>query len=232
MNVIDITGVIRNGMWNYEEPFPKFRMRPLDRVPWVEADVYAEVFEGMHSQTGTYLETPAHYYGSDASYNVADIPLGKLVDRRCIVLKLDGSLFESPEARIPITVQMLESCPGGERIAEDDAILVATGWGKHWMDERYLERSPYFTYEAIKWLIKKRPVLLGSDFPRWDHLTKSERFFPEFYEADILMLAPCVNLETVRRPDVRLTVLPLHISGTSAVPCRAILMEEADKDDK
>jgi kynurenine formamidase len=84
----------------------------------------------------------------------------------------------------------------------------------------------------MKWLIGKKPFLLGSDFPRWDHLTKSERFFPEFFAADILMLAPCVNLEAVRKPDVRLTALPLHIPGTSAVPCRAIVMEEENGDGK
>lgn len=232
MNVIDITGEIRDGMWNYEEPFPKFRMKPLDRVPWVEAEVYAEVFEGLHSQTGTYLETPAHYYGGEGSYCVADIPVGKLVDMRCIVLKLDESLFEHADSRVPIDVPMLESCPGSGMISEGDAVLVAAGWGKHWMDGWYLDRSPYYTYEAMKWLIGKKPFLLGSDFPRWDHLTKSERFFPEFFAADILMLAPCVNLEAVRRPDVRLTALPLHIPGTSAVPCRAIVMEEENGDDK
>ncbi|RKN74186.1 cyclase family protein [Paenibacillus ginsengarvi] len=225
MNVIDITGLIAGGMWNYEEPFPSFRMRPLGRVPWVDSEVYAEVFEGMHSQTGTYLETPAHYFGNDNWYGVADIPVEKLVNRRCIVLQLDGEAFESGERRIPIDAAMLEQCAGSGQIREGDAILVGTGWGRRWMDPVFLERSPYFTYGAMKWLIGKKPFLLGSDVPRWDNLAKSEQFFREFYEADILMLAPCVNLELVTASEVRLTALPLRIPGTSAVPCRAIVVE-------
>lgn len=238
MNVIDLTGVIREGMWNYEPPFPAFRMKPLDKVPWVKGDVYCEVFEGMHSQTGTYLETPAHYYGNDKSYLVADIPVSKLVDIPCKVLMLDereyAGEYEGAEAvagpRKPIDAETLKRCPGSERIAEGDAILVATGWGKHWMDACYLDQSPYFTYDAMQWLISQRPFLLGSDFPRWDNLERSEGFFADFFAANILMLAPCVNLEQVTRPDVRLTALPLHIPGTSAVPCRAVIMEEDDGD--
>lgn len=232
MNVIDITGVIQNGMWNYEEPFPAFRMRPLDRVPWVEAAVYAEVFEGLHSQTGTYLETPAHYFGGETSYFVADIPIDKLVNMRCVVLMLDEAELDFPGRRVPIDAAMLEKCAGSDRIRPGDAILVGTGWGKYWMDGCYLERSPYFTYDAMKWLIGKKPYVLGSDFPRWDNLGKSEQFFADFYEADILMLAPCINLESVRQSEVRLTALPLNIPGTSAVPCRAIIMEEDGGDGK
>lgn len=228
MNVIDLTGVIREGMWNYEWPFPSFRMRPLDKVPWVRGDVYCEVFEGMHSQTGTYLETPAHFFGNDRSYSVAEIPVSKLVDMPCKVLMLNESEFASAGPRKPIDAGMLERCPGSKLLAEGDAILVGTGWGKHWMDACYLEQSPYFTYDAMEWLIARKPFLLGSDFPRWDNLPKSEGFFADFYEADILMLAPCVNLEQVKRPDVRLTALPLHIPGTSAVPCRAVIMEEEE----
>ena len=29
MNVYDITGPIRDGMWNYEPPFPTFHLKPL-----------------------------------------------------------------------------------------------------------------------------------------------------------------------------------------------------------
>ncbi|WP_409344060.1 cyclase family protein [Paenibacillus sp. MBLB4367] len=226
MKIIDLTGMIREGMWNYEKPFPSFRMRPLERVPWVDGDVYAEVFEGMHSQTGTYLETPAHFYGNDGSYSVADVPIGRLVDMPCKVLMLEEREFDRGGPRKLIDAGMLERCAGSPLIEQGDAILVGTGWGRHWMDAHYLEHSPYFTRSAMEWLIARKPFLLGTDFPRWDNLAKSEGFFPAFYEADILMLAPCVNLEKVGRPAVRLTALPLHIPGTSAVPCRAVIMEE------
>ena len=64
MNVTDITGPVKEGMWKYDPPFPTFHMRPLGEVPWAGGGVSCEVFEGLHSQSGTYLETPAHFYGN------------------------------------------------------------------------------------------------------------------------------------------------------------------------
>ena len=94
------------------------------------------------------------------------------------------------------------------------------------MDQHYLEHSPYFTNEAMQWLISKKPFLLGTDFPRWENLIKPEGFFESFYTADILMLAPCVNLESIIKSKVKLTALPMNIPGTSCVPCRALIVEE------
>lgn len=232
MKVIDITGQIREGMWNYEWPFPEFRMRPLGKVPWVDKEVYCEIFDGLHSQTGTYLETPAHFYGNGNCYMIADVPVEKLVNIPCVVLKLEESLFDNSSERKPITREMLEGCEGSSNIPEGCAILVGTGWGKYWMDKCYLEYSPYFTYEAMKWLISKKPFLLGSDVPRWENLTRPEGFFADFYAADILMLAPCVNLEKVTCSIQMLTVLPLNVPGTSCVPCRGVLIEGSDKFDR
>lgn len=223
--IIDITGTIKEGMWNYEHPFPKFKIRPLPKVPWVEKDVFCEIFEGLHSQTGTYLETPAHYYGNDKTYLLIDVPVEKLINVDCVVLNLEDKNTKNENGKISITVEDLENCENASYINEGDAILVAAGWDKYWMEDRYLKDSPYFTYDAMMWLINKRPFILGSDFARWDNLDKSENFFSEFYEADILMMAPCVDLGRVTKPRVKLTVLPLKIPGTSCTPCRAVITQ-------
>ena len=49
--------------------------------------------------------------------------------------------------------------------------------------------------------------------------------FDIFYKADILMLAPLVNLENVGVNNLSLTVLPLNVIGTSCAPSRAIITE-------
>ena len=40
------------------------------------------------------------------------------------------------------------------------------------------------------------------------------------------MLAPLVNLEQIPTTRVKLTALPLHIPGTSCIPCRAVITED------
>ncbi len=226
--VMDITGTIEKGMWNYEEPFPKFDIKPLGRVPWVDCEVHCEVFYGLHSQTGTYLETPAHYYGNDKSYHTVDIPIEKLINIPCTILNISEENFTHIPERVPVTKDMLERCTGSQDIDEKSAVLIGTGWGRNWMNRAFLDRSPYFTYEAMMWLISKAPILIGTDFPRWENLREREGFFDKFYSEDILMLAPCVNLEKIKKSKALLTVLPVKISGTSCVPCRAVIMEEGD----
>jgi len=217
MRIIDITGEIYQGMWNYEPPFPKVKIKPLPEVPWVETKVYCEIFEGLHSQTGTYIETPAHFLGGK-SYNLDEVNLEMLIDINCIILK-------PKRGGRNITAESIINAEGFSEICENDAVLVCCDWGSHWRDENYLKNSPYFTKEAMDLLISKKPFLLGSDFPRWENIENPEGFFPDFYDANILMLAPCVNLEKCEKTRNLLTVAPLNISSTSCVPCRAFIKE-------
>ncbi|MBQ8868804.1 MAG: cyclase family protein [Oscillospiraceae bacterium] len=212
--IIDITGELYSGMWSYGSPFPSLEIKPLAEVEWVKYDIYAEVFEGLNSQSGTYLETPAHLLG-EASYPLIDVPVEKLVDIPCVVLNVGNVRGE------PITRQMLENCKNADKIQEGCAILVCAQYGEKWKDGDYLASCPYFTREAMDWLISKKPFLLGSDFPRWDNLEKPQGFWLDFYNADILMLAPVVNIEEV--DSALLTVLPIKAAVTSCAPCRAIL---------
>lgn len=224
MKIIDVTGPIRDDMWNYEPPFPKYKIRPLTQPDWVDTKVYCEIFDGLHSQTGTYFETPAHFYGPEKSYNLDRLPLEKLVNVRCSHIKLPVNAFDTGK-REKITVQMLENASKDIDIKEGDALIFSCGWGKYWSDAKYLETSPFLSYEAMEWLISKKPFILGSDVPRWENLEKPEGFFKIFYDADILMLCPLVSLETVGTSNLTLTALPLNIVGTSCAPCRAYITE-------
>lgn len=224
--ITDITGIIDEGMWNYEEPFPKIKIKPLPPVPWVKGKVYCEIFEGLHSQTGTYLETPAHHFGNDNCYLLIDVPAEKLVDVPCVVLNIGMWDKDMSKGRRGITVADLEACPNAKDIREGDAILVGTGWGRYWMDKDYLNGSPYFTKEAMEWLIAKKPFILGGDSARWENLEKPEGFFPAFYNANILMAGPFVDLEKIGTKRCKLTILPLKVPKTSCAPARAIIIED------
>ena len=223
MEIIDITGKIADGMWNYKAPFPRFKRQSVGNIPWVSQKVYSDVFEGMHSQTGTYLETPAHFFGYERSYSIADIPLDKLVDIPCTLMKLDMTAGTNGKEKKVIGLADLERMDTAESIFPGGAILISTGWSEHWFEEKFTEESPYFTYEAMMWLIAKKPFLLGSDFPCWDSAQNPQGFFGEFYSADILMLGPCDRLSDIKEKTGWLTALPLNIQGACASSCRAFL---------
>lgn len=223
--IIDLTGPMYTGMWNYEPPFPTLDVQPLPSVDWVESKLYCEIFSGLHSQSGTYLETPAHLLGYEKSYYLSEVPLAKLVDIPTVVLKPSG-LIPDETGRAPITGDMLRTCQ--KEIAPGCAVLVCTGWGKKWRDADYLSASPYFTADAMDFLIQKHPFILGSDLPRWENLSKPQNFFPKFYDANILMAGPFVNLEQIASPAPRLTLLPLNIEKTCCAPVRAFVRDTDD----
>ncbi|HHU52768.1 MAG TPA: cyclase family protein [Clostridiaceae bacterium] len=221
--ILDITGVIEEGMWNYDYPYPEINIKPLPKVDWVDGEVFSEIFEGLHSQTGTYLETPAHYFGNNNSYLLIDVPVEKLVSIDCTVLQVADYNIEDLNNRPAITLEDLLTCEGAEEIEEGNAIVVGTGWGKYWKHKDYLNLSPFFKREAIEWIISKKPLLLGSDLARWENLEKPEGFFPAFYKADILMAGPFINIEKIEKTKCKLTILPLKVVRTSCAPCRAIV---------
>lgn len=226
MLIYDISGIIQDKMWNYGTPFPEFHIQSIGNVAWTANKVYCEEFDGMHSQTGTYLETPAHFYGYENSYLINDVPLEKLVNIDCNIIMLDENDYSINCDKKVITTNSLIKCMTNHTIKEGNAIIVGTGWGKYWMNKDYLYRSPYFSIDAIEWLISKKPIIMGTDFPRWENIDNPEGLFPLFYKNNILMLAPCINIENVIGNLLKLTVLPLRIQGTCCTPCRAILIDD------
>lgn len=226
--IIDITGIIDKGMWNYEPPFTEINIKPLPPIPWLDGKtVGCEIFEGLHSQSGTYLETPAHSYGNNnGSYALIEVPVDKIYEIPCVVLNV--GLFEKDyeNGRHGITVDELKACFNADQIQEGDAVIVGTGWGKYWFDPENLDYAPYFTYDALEWLISKKPFLIGGDSARWDNLEHPQGFWDDFYGSDILMGGPFVDLEKCTAARCKLTILPPKFPITSCAPSRAVIIEE------
>lgn len=225
MKIYDITGKITKGMWSYGFPFPSFEMHPLPQPEWVTTRIWCDIFYGMNSQTGTYLETPAHLLGPEQSYNLEKVEVSELVDIPTVLLKLNPDMHV-PGQRAKVTEDMLEEALGGRHVNRNTAMILSTGWGSHWFDKDYLDGSPFISSGAMKWIVEKHPFILGADMPRWENLKKPEGIFPMFYAANILMLAPLVIPTEINHEILSLTVLPIRVMGTCCAPCRAILKGE------
>ena len=226
MKVIDVTGKICNGMWTFGELFPKVRIEERSGVCEGFGDYFYTEFVGMHAQVGTYLETPAHFYGFENSYLINDIPLEKLYNIDCVVLKVNKDVSD-PTKHVAVTKEDLLRAADGVEIHPGDCIVVAFDWDRYWMDdEHYFPCSPYFTYDAMKWIIDQRPSILATDTPAWENLSDPGGFFPEFYAANILMLAALSNLSEVSASRSKITIMPLKVEGCAASPCRVVIVEE------
>lgn len=213
--IVDITGPIYEGMWTYGLPYAPFRMEQIPPVDWVAYPTYSQNVS-LNVQTGTYLETGAHMYTNMRTIDRLG-PDDLFLDAHILYLEPKGarSIIQAEEIK-PLT----------DGIEPGKAILVCTGWGESWEKPRFLPDTPHFSANAMDHLLSLKPALVGADLPRWDSLDNPQGFFPRFFEQDVLLLAPVVNLEQFGETTGKLIVLPLPIRGACASPCRAILMSE------
>ena len=208
-------------MWNYGDPFPDYKKIPVEQPRWVPYPVKADIFYGLHSQTGTYFETPGHFPAAGHIYDVSDIPLAQLIDIPAHVLHVHKKETVNRE---PVTAEDINEAltAYGRLIPNGAAVLIDAGWGVNWDEPFYLSGSLYFTYGALTRLMDLSPVLLATDFPRWENPDRPEGIFPVFYSKNIWMLAPVINLHCVNDPGL-LSVLPLNVRDSCCAPCRAFI---------
>ncbi|MEZ4866609.1 MAG: cyclase family protein [Caldilineaceae bacterium] len=219
MRIIDISGPIEDGMWSYGDPYPTPRIEQIPPPAWLDYPVYSQTVS-MAVQSGTYLETAAHMDRSQ-------MPIDQLPFARCY--QIDAVALWIPKATNgAITVADLLAAQERQRVTlrPGDALLVGTGWDQQWHEPNYVTDPPYFLAETIEWILAQQVALLGADTPRYDSPHNPQNFFPKFFQQDILLLAPLVNLDQVQQPRGKLTALPLKIKDACASPVRALWIEE------
>lgn len=217
MRIIDITGTITHGMWTYGPPFPEVRIEQIPQPPWCPFEVNSWKFS-FAGQTGTYLQTGLHFKKGRPA--LIDIPIEQLVNRDGVLLRIPGKEHEEDV----ITIDDLERC--GADIRPGDGVIVSIGRDKLWNRPDFVWDSPYYTRAAMDWLLDHRPFLVAGDWPKWESLKNPQYVFDRFFEQGTLLLAPVVNLDEIRRPRFKLTVLPLKIAETAHTPARAVVIEE------
>lgn len=219
MRIVDISGPIEDNMWSYGDPYPAPRIEQIPPPPWLDYPVYSQTVS-FAVQSGTYLETAAHLDRSR-------MPIDQLPLARCYMIEA-VALWIPKAANGGITLDDLLQAQQrqGVEVRQGDALLVGTGWDKQWHDPIYVTDPPYFTAAAMGWILDQQLALLGGDTPRYDSPHNPQNFLPKFFQTEMLLLAPLVNLEQVQQPRGKLIALPLKIKDACASPVRALWIEE------
>jgi kynurenine formamidase len=170
----------------------------------------------MVANTGTYLDTPAHRFpgGLDLSglalETVADLE-GVLVDVRDRVRThraIDGTAFEGVDVR-------------------DRAVLIATGWDRHWGTPAYLTGHPFLTSDAAAVLVARGAALVGIDSLNVDSLDDMARpAHTVILGAGRPLLEHLAGLEALPAKGFRVFAVPPRIRGMGTFPVRAFAIVE------
>ncbi len=225
MRIIDISGTIYNGMWSYADYYPDFNLKSVE-FEFGGEKYSVDVFEGMHAQTGTYIESPEIFSEGGKGGGLNDIvPIEKLFMIDAYVLQIPYDKLGIKDGKRYISLDDIKGAEKGP-IPEGSAILVGTGYGKNWDKDDYVDRAWFFKKDALYYLIDKKPFLLGGDSPVWENAVNPEGAFKRFYGAGILLFSPCVNLEKINKYHVKLTALPLKVLKAGVCPVRAVVVED------
>jgi arylformamidase len=220
MRLIDISGVMEEGMWYYEVLYPPVEVRELDPLEWPDGGgkIYGQAIT-FGSQSGTHVATGAHIYADGR--DVASIPI-----ERCVAPAVISEVDVGPSE--PITLEQVQGSlkERGIEVTAGDALIVATGWDDHWNTDRYLEESPRLSRELVDWAIDNEMSYIASDIPLFDTYWE-EGFWPRLYASETLVLAPLVGIKGLDVTRARLVATPIKIKGSCGSPCRAFLEIDA-----
>ena len=109
----------------------------------------------MVANTGTYLDTPFHRYARGKDLAQLDL---------YSVANLDGLVIRCPGVREIDEIRFRALELNGDLDVNGKAILLHTGWDKHWRTEEYSNGNhPYLTAAAATYLAKNGAALVGID---------------------------------------------------------------------
>jgi len=164
----------------------------------------------LAGNTGTYLDTPYHRYAGGA--DLADLDLETLVDLPLELFRLT----DASERRIPAAVFY-------DRELQGKAVLLHTGWDRHFGTPAYAVGAPYLDGDAAAYLITAGVVLVGIDSINIDDAeTSRERpAHSQLLAAGVHVVEHLTNLAAVPPTGDRFTAVPPKVLQFGTFPVRA-----------
>jgi kynurenine formamidase len=166
MPYIDLSHTIEHGMVTYKGlPAPvicDFLSREASRERYAPGTEFQIGKIEMVANTGTYLDSPFHRYADGA--DLADLPLTSLANLESLVAHVQLGAGR--------TIDRLPFKPDEVR---GKAVLVHTGWDRHWRTDQYFEEHPFLTGDLAEWLAESGVALVGIDSFNIDSVHTGER---------------------------------------------------------
>jgi arylformamidase len=208
---IDLGHTVEHGLLTYKglpEPvISDYMGREASRAHYADGTAFHIGRIEMVGNTGTYLDAPFHRYahGKDLS----ELPLESLADLPGVCI--DGRRAPAND------VDLLE----GKDLA-GKAVLVHTGWSRHWRTDKYFDHPPFLTRKAAEFLVKSRAALVGIDSMNIDDIRdKSRPVHTVLLEANIPVVEHLTNLGELPPEDFRFFAVPVKVRSFGTFPVRA-----------
>lgn len=210
--LIDLSHEVEHGMITYKGlPAPiicDFLSREDSRRNYTQGTEFHIGRIEMVANTGTYVDSPFHRFAD--GIDLSELPLESLAD-------LDGVTVHVQEYGRAIPAKAFDKVDVAGK-----AVLVHTGWSRHWRTDDYFEGHPFLTREAAQYLAEAGAVFLGIDTYNIDDTTDGTR------PAHTILLGSRIpicehmcGLEALPDRGFRFHAAPVKVKAFGTFPVRA-----------
>lgn len=214
--LIDVSHTVEHGLVTYRGlPAPVISAhlsREQSRAHYAAGTEFHIGKIEMVANTGTYLDSPFHRFADGK--DLSRLPLSSLADLEGVVVRAAGRV----ERAIPGAAFQDLSLAG-------KAVLIETGWDRHWKTERYFEGHPFLTEDAAQFLVDAGAALVGIDSLNIDDTADARRpVHTQLLGAGIPIVEHLCRLSALPDAGFRFFAVPVKVRGLGTFPVRAFAL--------
>jgi arylformamidase len=215
--LVELNHVIEDGMITYKGlPAPiicDFLSRSDSRANYDAGTEFQIGRIDMVSNTGTYLDTPFHRYADGDDLAALALDRVSALPGRVVRAETDGAIDVDYLAGVDVRGM---------------AILIHTGWDRHWRTDAYFEDHPFLTPTAAEMLRDGGVALVGIDSHNIDDTSRRDRpVHTILLGAGIPIVEHMTGLEQLPDHGFKFHAAPPRIKAMGTFPVRAHAILEA-----
>jgi arylformamidase len=215
--LIDLSHTVAHGLITYKGlPAPiicDYLSREASRKLYAAGTEFQIGKIEMVANTGTYIDSPFHRYADGK--DLSQLELQKLANLPAIKVSAQGK-------------QAIDnSCFPSATDLAGKAVLVETGWSKHWNTPQYFEAHPFLTEDVARLLADSGAALVGIDSHNIDDVQDLCRpVHSILLKQEIPIVEHMTNLAALPPADFRFFAVPVKVKGFGTFPVRAFAIAQ------
>jgi kynurenine formamidase len=211
--IVDLSHVIEHGMTTYPGlPGPTicdFWERGSTAKNYDDGETFQIGRIDMVANTGTYVDSPFHRYADGK--DLSELPLPSLAEVPGIVVRRP---WENELGTGAVHFDGLD--------VRGKAVLVHTGWDRHWRTDRYGIGHSFLTAAAADWLVENGAALVGIDSNNIDDTrVRTRPVHTKLLGADIPICEHMTGLGSLPDEGFLFSAVPPKVKGMGTFPVRA-----------
>ncbi len=211
--LIDLSHTIHDGMVTYPGlPAPHicdYLSREASRAHYAPGVTFQIGRIDLVANTGTYLDSPFHRFADGP--DLAQLGLAQLADLEAVLVRVTGSASRAIDAAAFAALEV-----------RGKAVLVHSGWARHFGSEAYGRGHPFLTAAAAAALKQRGAVLVGIDSLNIDDTEDGARpVHTTLLGAGIPIVEHLRGLEQLPTEGFAFSAVPPAVRGMGTFPVRA-----------